>query len=161
MTPFATEVDVKGASAKVDHSGQATNDDFEQISALTSGKLTPGDASAFPRGEAGKVPECGPSSNYLPKPGAQDLVGYKVEVGRGSEVPWMPLWGVETVPGLRMWRMNHVILDRSYAPQILDIINEVIETSTALWDYKPRTLPMMSAWFDAKEAGRPDPHPRK
>ena len=50
--------------------------------------------------------------------------------------------------------MRQVLCDRSYAGQILDILNEAIVNSTALWDYQPRTLAMMSPWFEAKEAGR-------
>ena len=49
--------------------------------------------------------------------------------------------------------MNLVLCDRSYAGQILEILNEAIASSTALWDYEPRTLAMMAPWFDAKEAG--------
>ena len=43
--------------------------------------------------------------------------------------------------------------DRSRSPEILAILNEAIENSTALYDYTPRTLAMMDAWFDAKEKG--------
>ena len=50
--------------------------------------------------------------------------------------------------------MKQVLCDRSYAGKILEILNEAILNSTALWDYKPRTLAMMGAWFDAKEAGK-------
>lgn len=41
-----------------------------------------------------------------------------------------------------------------HAAQILDIFNEAIVNSTALFDYKPRTPESMVAWFRAKEAGR-------
>jgi L-amino acid N-acyltransferase len=41
-----------------------------------------------------------------------------------------------------------------HASQILGIFNEAIVTSTALFDYKPRTLESMSNWFKTKEAGR-------
>jgi len=37
---------------------------------------------------------------------------------------------------------------------ILDILNEAIANSTALYDYKPRTPESMAGWFKAKEAGR-------
>jgi phosphinothricin acetyltransferase len=43
--------------------------------------------------------------------------------------------------------------DRTRSPEILAILNEAIEHSTALYDYKLRTLPMMDAWFDAKAKG--------
>jgi len=33
--------------------------------------------------------------------------------------------------------------DRSRAPEILAILNEAIEHSTALYDYRPRTMAMM------------------
>jgi L-amino acid N-acyltransferase len=41
-----------------------------------------------------------------------------------------------------------------HATQILDIFNEAIVNSTALFDYKPRTPESMVAWFKAKEADR-------
>lgn len=50
--------------------------------------------------------------------------------------------------------MHVVACTRSHAPAILEIYNEAIANSTALWDYKPRTMEMMHAWFDAKERGR-------
>jgi L-amino acid N-acyltransferase YncA len=52
--------------------------------------------------------------------------------------------------------MRIIPCDRSHAGAILAILNEAIENSTALYDYQPRTPPMMQAWFDAKEkAGYP------
>ena len=42
---------------------------------------------------------------------------------------------------------------RAYAPQILEILNEAILNSTALYDYRPRTPAMMEEWFDVKERG--------
>lgn len=41
-----------------------------------------------------------------------------------------------------------------HAEPILAIFNDAILTSTALYDYKPRTREMMTAWFDAKAKGR-------
>jgi L-amino acid N-acyltransferase YncA len=41
-----------------------------------------------------------------------------------------------------------------HAAQILDVLNDAILTSTALFDYEPRALESMSSWFKAKEAGR-------
>lgn len=49
--------------------------------------------------------------------------------------------------------MKEVFCHRGYSAQILDILNDAIRTSTALWDYEPRTLEMMTAWFDTKERG--------
>jgi L-amino acid N-acyltransferase len=43
--------------------------------------------------------------------------------------------------------------DRSRATEILAILNEAIEHSTALYDYRSRTPAMMDSWFDAKEKG--------
>jgi L-amino acid N-acyltransferase len=37
--------------------------------------------------------------------------------------------------------------------QILDILNDAIVHSTALYDYAPRTLASMDGWFAAKAAG--------
>ena len=41
-----------------------------------------------------------------------------------------------------------------HAHQMLDILNEAIVNSTALYDYQPRLPESMVAWFKAKEAGR-------
>ena len=40
-----------------------------------------------------------------------------------------------------------------HAGAILEIFNEAIATSTALYDYHPRTLQSMQAWFQAKADG--------
>lgn len=40
-----------------------------------------------------------------------------------------------------------------HADAILDIFNEAILTSTALYDYKPRPRESMAGWFEAKRAG--------
>lgn len=44
--------------------------------------------------------------------------------------------------------------DRSRAPEILAILNEAIQSSTALYDYHPRALSTMDGWFDVKERQR-------
>jgi L-amino acid N-acyltransferase len=49
--------------------------------------------------------------------------------------------------------MNAVRLDATFSGQILDIFNDAILTSTALYDYKPRTMDMMASWFEAKTKG--------
>jgi L-amino acid N-acyltransferase len=41
-----------------------------------------------------------------------------------------------------------------HAREILDILNEAIENSTAIYDYRPRAAESMAGWFDAKEKGR-------
>jgi L-amino acid N-acyltransferase YncA len=41
-----------------------------------------------------------------------------------------------------------------HAQAILAIFNEAIVSSTALYDYKPRTLEMMAGWFEAKVKGK-------
>jgi phosphinothricin acetyltransferase len=41
-----------------------------------------------------------------------------------------------------------------HAEAILAIFNEAIAHSTALYDYKPRTMEMMAAWFEAKRIGK-------
>jgi L-amino acid N-acyltransferase len=41
-----------------------------------------------------------------------------------------------------------------HAVAILDILNDAIAHSTALYDYAPRTLASMQAWFDVKGRGR-------
>ena len=40
-----------------------------------------------------------------------------------------------------------------HAEAILDILNEAILTSTALYDYQPRSLASMETWFAAKKPG--------
>jgi L-amino acid N-acyltransferase YncA len=50
--------------------------------------------------------------------------------------------------------MRIIACGRSHAGAILAILNEAIENSTALYDYRPRTPAMMAAWFDAKEQAR-------
>src|SRR4030095_13762240 len=46
-------------------------------------------------------------------------------------------------------RVIHCEPDR-HAEAILAIFNDAIVNSTALYDYKPRTMEMIAAWFDAK-----------
>jgi phosphinothricin acetyltransferase len=41
-----------------------------------------------------------------------------------------------------------------HAEAILAIFNDAILHSTALYDYKPRTMEMMTRWFEAKSAGK-------
>jgi L-amino acid N-acyltransferase len=41
-----------------------------------------------------------------------------------------------------------------HAQPILDILNEAIVTSTALYDYEPRPYESMRSWFDIKGLGR-------
>jgi phosphinothricin acetyltransferase len=43
---------------------------------------------------------------------------------------------------------------KRHAEAILAIFNDAIVHSTALYDYKPRTIEMMRHWFDAKSKGR-------
>ncbi len=40
-----------------------------------------------------------------------------------------------------------------HAPAILDIFNDAIVNSTALYDYQPRTPANMATWFEAKRQG--------
>jgi L-amino acid N-acyltransferase len=40
-----------------------------------------------------------------------------------------------------------------HSSAILEIFNEAIANSTALYDYQPRTLASMVTWFDVKTAG--------
>lgn len=50
--------------------------------------------------------------------------------------------------------MNIVPCDEGrHSDSILSIFNEVIATSTALYDYKPRTRETMRAWFEVKRKG--------
>ncbi len=52
--------------------------------------------------------------------------------------------------------MHYSLIDCSFerhAEAILDIFNEAIVHSTALYDYRPRPAQSMRAWFDTKRAG--------
>jgi len=40
-----------------------------------------------------------------------------------------------------------------HAPEILAIFNHAILNTTALWEYKARTMDTMKAWFETKAAG--------
>lgn len=70
-----------------------------------------------------------------------------------------------TATGFGKRRMKRVDCSESrHAGAILAILNHAIETSTALYDYQPRPLSSMRAWFAARhDAGIPvigleDPH---
>jgi L-amino acid N-acyltransferase len=41
-----------------------------------------------------------------------------------------------------------------HSREILEILNDAIANSTAIYDYKPRTPDSMVGWFDIKEKGR-------
>ena len=41
----------------------------------------------------------------------------------------------------------------SHAQEVLDILNQAIVSSTALYDYKPRTVDTMVGWFKQKNIG--------
>jgi L-amino acid N-acyltransferase YncA len=43
---------------------------------------------------------------------------------------------------------------KRHAAAILAIFNDAIINSTALYDYKPRTIEMMAGWFDVKSKGK-------
>jgi L-amino acid N-acyltransferase len=43
--------------------------------------------------------------------------------------------------------------DTSHAETILQIFNEAIAHSTALYEYQPRTMKLINAWFARKRAG--------
>jgi phosphinothricin acetyltransferase len=52
--------------------------------------------------------------------------------------------------------VNYSVVECSleeHGEAILAILNDAIENSTALYDYKPRTLDSMETWFETKRAG--------
>jgi L-amino acid N-acyltransferase len=49
--------------------------------------------------------------------------------------------------------MNIIRCDEKYAAPILAIFNDAIVNTTALYDYKPRSMEMMQAWFADKRKG--------
>jgi phosphinothricin acetyltransferase len=44
--------------------------------------------------------------------------------------------------------------EAEHGTAILEILNEAIVSSTALYDYQPRPLTSMAGWFEAKRAGK-------
>ena len=50
--------------------------------------------------------------------------------------------------------MRVIACDRAHCGAVLAILNEAIENSTALYDYRLRTPAMLDAWYDAKEQAR-------
>ena len=46
--------------------------------------------------------------------------------------------------------MKIINCTKDHAPAILDILNEAIINSTALYDYTPRGIETMTPWFDVK-----------
>ena len=51
--------------------------------------------------------------------------------------------------------MNLIDCDpQRHSAPILEILNDAIANSTALYDYKPRTAESMVSWFEAKTRGR-------
>ena len=53
-----------------------------------------------------------------------------------------------------MYAIRSYYAFEQHAETILEIFNDAILNSTALYDYKPRTPQSMVGWFDAKRAGR-------
>lgn len=47
--------------------------------------------------------------------------------------------------------MKLISCSKQYSQAILDILNEEILNSTSLYDYRPREIESMSAWFDVKQ----------
>ena len=57
--------------------------------------------------------------------------------------------GIKSAEIMKTIQCNH----QRHAEQILAIFNDAILNSTALYDYKPRTLEMMTGWFESKHRG--------
>ncbi len=49
--------------------------------------------------------------------------------------------------------MKVILCDESHAERILAIFNDAIANSTALYDYRPRTMGSLADWFEAKRKG--------
>lgn len=62
------------------------------------------------------------------------------------------LWGNLEVAKSVEFQLTACTYER-HAPAILDILNEAIASSTALYDYKPRSSESMVSWFDTKTTG--------
>lgn len=52
-----------------------------------------------------------------------------------------------------MLPMNIIYCDPSYAEQVQHIFNDTILSTTALYDYEPRTLQQVETWFKTKQEG--------
>ena len=50
--------------------------------------------------------------------------------------------------------MKIISCSKEHSQFILDILNEEIVNSTALYDYRPRDMKSMTAWFDGKEKNK-------
>jgi phosphinothricin acetyltransferase len=49
--------------------------------------------------------------------------------------------------------MKIIPCDISYAADVLEIFNDAIVNSTALYEYKPRTMETVRSWFESKATG--------
>lgn len=49
--------------------------------------------------------------------------------------------------------MKIISCDTRHLPSIMAIFNDAIIHSTALWEYNPRTLETITAWYEAKTRG--------
>ena len=49
-------------------------------------------------------------------------------------------------------RMRIITCDETYSAPILAIFNDAIANSTALYEYKPRTMETMKTWFATKRS---------
>ena len=63
--------------------------------------------------------------------------------------------GFRTMPASQATAENVRVIacDESFSEAILSILNHEILNSTAFYDYKPRALDSMTAWFAAKHKG--------
>jgi L-amino acid N-acyltransferase len=60
----------------------------------------------------------------------------------------------QTAPQVYSFPMNIITCNfDAHAATILAIFNDAIANSTALYEYQPRTMDTMAAWFKAKAAG--------
>ena len=50
--------------------------------------------------------------------------------------------------------MKLITCSKEYSQAILDILNEEILNSTSLYDYQPRDIDSMTAWFDVKQKNK-------
>lgn len=84
----------------------------------------------------------------------RECPGAIIEIGRTGIHFFEPSRGSADAPAV-MPPMRFVDCSfTSHAGQILEIFNEAIVNSTALYDYQPRAPESMVGWFGAKEAGR-------
>lgn len=73
---------------------------------------------------------------------------------RHATILWYDSWPSEVLLLETMFMQLVPCTFEEHAEAILDIFNDAIENTTALYDYHPRPAESMVAWFEAKKVGQ-------